>query len=84
MKDKAEPHTEISVMNTCILKSTDIDALTFGEAFGYYRQCLGLDSIFQWKDTEYTTLILEEIIIQVVDLVKVDDNPKETEVSQIR
>ena len=82
--DEAELRTEISAMNTCTLKSTDTDALTFSEAFGYYRQCLGYDSSFQWKGTEYATLILEEVIIKVADSVKVDDKPKETEVSQIR
>ena len=81
---KAELQMEISAINTCTLKSTDTDALKFGEAFGYYRQCLGSDSSFQWKGTEYTTLISEEVIIQVADSVKVDDKPKETEVSQIR
>ena len=82
--EKPELQTEISAMNTCTLESVDTDALMFGEAFGYYRQCLGYDSSFQWKGTEYTTLISEEVIIQVADSVKVDDKPKETEVSQIR
>ena len=82
--DEAELQTEISAMKTCTLESTDTDALTFSKAFGYYRQCLGTDSSFQWKSTEYTTLISEEVIIQVVDSVKVDDKPEEGEVSQIR
>ena len=82
--EKTELQTEISVMNTCTLESIDTDALTFGEAFGYYRQCLGPDSSFQWKGIEYTTLISEEVIIQLADSVKVDDKPEETEVSQIR
>ena len=74
--DEAGLQTEISAMNTCTLESTDTDALTFGEAFGYYRQCLGPDSSFQWKGTEYTTLISEEVIIQFADSVKVDDYMK--------
>tara|TARA_B100001964_G_C14120739_1_gene548191 strand:+ start:547 stop:978 length:432 start_codon:yes stop_codon:yes gene_type:complete len=82
--DEAGLQTEISAMNTCTLESTDTDALTFGEAFGYYRQCLGPDSSFQWKGIEYTTLISEEVIIQLADSVKVDDIYEETEVSQIR
>ena len=82
--EKTELQTEISVMNTCTLESIDTDALTFGEAFGYYRQCLGADSSFQWKDMEYTTLLSEEIIIQVADSVKVNGNSKETVVSQIQ
>ena len=82
--DESELHTEISAMNTCTMEPTDTDALTFSEAFGYYRQCLGSNSSFQWKDAEYTTIISEEVIIQVADSVKVDDKPEETEVSQIR
>ena len=82
--DKAELHTEISAMNTCTLELADTDVLTFSEAFGYYRQCLGSDSSFQWNGIEYSTLFSEEVIIQVADSVKVDDKPEETEVSQIR
>ena len=82
--DEAELHTEISAMNTCTLELTDSDALTFSEAFGYYRQCLGSDSNFQWNGIKYTTLLSEEVIIQVADSVKVDNKPEETEVSQIR
>ena len=82
--DEARLQTEISAINTCTLESTDTDALTFGEAFGYYRQCRGYDSNFQWKGTEYTTLITKEVIIQLADSIKVDDKPEETEVSQIR
>ena len=82
--DEAGLQTEISAMNTCTLESTDTDALTFGEAFRYYRQCLRPDNSFQWKGAEYTTLISEEVIIQLADSVKVDDIYEETEVSQIR
>ena len=82
--DQTELRKEISTMNICTLEATDTNALTFDEAFGYYRKCLGPNSSFQWKGTEYTTLISEEVIIQVVDSVKVDDKPEEGEVSQIR
>ena len=78
--DEAALHTEISAMNTCTMEPTDTDALTFSEAFGYYRQCLGSNSSFQWKDAEYTTIISEEVIIQVAGSVKVDYKPGETEV----
>ena len=71
-------------MNTCTLKSTDTDGLTFGEAFGYYRQCLGADSSFQWKDMEYTTLFSDEMIIQVADSVGVDEKSEGADISQIR
>ena len=81
--DEAELQIEISTINTCTLKSSDTDALAFGEAFGYYRKCLGSDNSFQWKGTEYTTLILQEVIIHVVDSVKINDSLEEAEFSQI-
>ena len=82
--NKSELQTEISAINTCNLESIATDALTFSEAFGYYRQCQGDDSSFQWKGMEYTTLLSEELIIQVADSVKVSGNAEEAEVSQIR
>jgi hypothetical protein len=82
--EKPELQTEISALNTCTLESVDTDALMFGEAFGYYRQCLGADSSFQWKDMEYTTLFSDEMIIQVADSVGVDEKPEGADISQIR
>ena len=82
--EKPELQTEISAMNTCTLESVDTDALIFSEAFGYYRQCLGADSSFQWKDMEYTTLFSDEMIIQVADSVGVDEKPEGADISQIR
>ena len=82
--EKTELQTEISVMNTCTLESVDTDALMFGEVFGYYRQCLGADSSFHWKDMEYTTLFSDEMIIQVADSVGVDEKPEGADISQIR
>ena len=82
--NEAELQTEISAINTCNLESIATDALTFSEAFGYYRQCQGDDSSFPWKGMEYTTLLSKELIIQVADSVKVSGNAEETEVSQIR
>ena len=82
--NEAELQTEISAINTCNLESIATDALTFSEAFGYYRQCQGDDSSFQWKGMEYTTLLSKELIIQVADSVKVSGNSQEEAVSQIR
>ena len=82
--NKPELQTEISVMNTCTLESIATDALTFNEAFGYYRQCRGDDSSFQWKGMEYTTLLSKEVIIHMADSVKAKSNSEEAEVSQIR
>ena len=80
--DETNLHSEISSMNTCTLKSIDTDALNFGEAFGYYRKCLGSDSSFYWDGNEYTTHVSEEVIIQLADSIKVEDNSKEPEISQ--
>ena len=82
--EEPELQTEISAMNTCTLESVDTDALMFGEAFGYYRQCLGADSSFQWKGMEYTTLLSDEMIIQIADSVSVDEKPEGADISQIR
>ena len=79
-----ELQSEISIMNTCTLESIATDALTFNEAFGYYRQCRGDDSSFQWKGMEYTTLLSKEVIIHMADSVKAKSNSEEAEVSQIR
>ena len=82
--EEPELQTEIYAMNTCTLESINTDVLTFGEAFGYYRQCLGADSSFQWKSMEYTTLLSDEMIIQVADSVGVDEKPEGVDISQIR
>ena len=83
-KNELLNEVEFSSMNSCKLGKMDTDLLSFSEAFGYFRQCLGSDSSFQWKGSEYTTTLLEEVIIQMADSVKVDDKPEETEISQIR
>jgi len=75
---------ELSPMNSCKLSGMDTDFLSFSEAFGYYHQCLGSDSSFQWKGSEYTTVLLEEVIIQMADSVQVDENSIDIEISQIR
>ena len=82
--EKPELQNEISSKNTCTLESINTDALTFSGAFGYYRQCLGANSSFQWKGMEYTTLLSDEMIIQVVDSVSIDEKPKGADISQIR
>ena len=81
--EEPELQTEISDMNTCTLKSIDTDALKFDDAFGYYRQCLGADSSFQWKGMEYTTLLSDEMIIQVADSVSVDEKSEGEDISKI-
>ena len=75
---------EFPSINSCKLGKMDTDLLSFSEAFGYFRKCLGSDSSFQWKGSEYTTILLEEVIIQMADSVQVDENSIDTEISQIR
>ena len=82
--DAVELEIELSSMNSCVLEKMDTDLLSFSEAFGYFRQCLGSDSSFQWKGSGYTTLLSEEVIINVADSVLVEEKSKDTEISQVR
>ena len=82
--NEAESGFDYSVMNFCALDLFDTDVLNFSEAFGYYRQCLGADSSFQWKGADYTTILAEEVIIQAADSVIVDSSGKENDVSESR
>ncbi len=81
--DAVELEIELSSMNSCVLEKMDTDLLSFSEAFGYFRQCLGSDSRFQWKGLGYTTLLSEEVIINVADSVLVEEKSKDTEIAQI-
>ena len=82
--NEAESEFNYSDVNSCAPDLFDTDVLNFSEAFGYYRQCLGADSSFQWQGADYTTILAEEVIIQVADSVKVDSGGKENEVSETR
>ena len=62
----------LSSINSCKSEKIDADLLSFSEVFGYFRQCLGSDSSFQWKGSEYTTILLEEVIIQMTEAVQGD------------
>ena len=81
--DPVELEIELSSMNSCVLEKMATDLLSFSEAFGYFRLCLGSDSSFQWKGSGYTTLLSEEVIINVADSVLVEEKSKDTEISQI-
>ena len=81
--DAVELEIELSSMNSCVLEKMDTYLLSFSEAFGYFRLCLGSDSSFQWKGLGYTTLLSEEVIINVADSVLVEEKSKDTEISQI-
>ena len=74
-----------SAAGTCLLNPIKTDVFTFGDAFKYYRQCLGSDSSFHWKGSTYTTLLSEEVSIQVADSVHVkEETAKNNEVSETR
>ena len=77
--------TDSTIEEVCTLKNNETDAFTFGDAFEHYRQCLGSDSSFQWKENTYTTILAEEVIIQLADSMKVKENTKDkNEVSDLR
>ena len=74
-----------AIEDACTLTSIETDAFTFGDAFEHYRQCLGSDSSFQWKENTYTTILAEEVIIQLADSVQVKEGAKgKNEVSDLR
>ena len=83
--DASVLETDSAIEEVCTLNANETDALTFGDAFLYYRECLGSDSSFQWKDGSYTTILAEEVIIQLADSVQVNEkNKKNSEVSDLR
>ena len=73
-----------SDISICSLKPIETDVFTFGEAFQYYRKCRGSDSSFHWKGSIYTTILSEEIIIQVADSVHVRKKTNNNQVSEIQ
>ena len=76
--------SEILEIETCSLKPIETDVFRFGDAFRYYRQCLGSDSSFQWKGHAYTTFLSEELIIEVADSVQVkEETENKSELSEI-
>ena len=83
--DASALETDSAIEEVCTLESIETDALTFSDAFQYYRECLGSASSFQWKDGSYTTVLAEEVIIQLADSVQVKEKTKNnSEVSDIR
>ena len=83
--DASVLETDSAIEKVCILESIETDAFTFSDAFQYYRECLGSDSSFQWKDGSYTTVLAEEVIIQLADSVQVTERTKNNrEISNLR
>ena len=77
--------TDSAIEEVCTLNTNETDALTFGDAFQYYRECLDSDSSFQWKDGSYTTILAEDVIIQLADSVQVKEKTENnSEVSDVR
>ena len=77
--------TDSTIKEVCTLMTKETDALAFADAFQYYRECLGSDSNFQWKDGSYTTIIAEDVIIQLADSVQVKEKTENnSEVSDVR
>ena len=82
--DNGTQKSDILAVKVCSFNFIETDVFTFGDAFQYYRQCLGPDSSFQWKGSTYTTILSEEIIIQVVDSMQVKkETEKNSQVSEI-
>jgi len=74
-----------AIEEVCTLNTNETDALTFGDAFQYYRECLDSDSTFQWKNGLYTTILAEDVIIELADSVQVKEKTENnSEVSDIR
>ncbi len=83
--DASVLETDSAIEEVCTLNANETDVLTFGDAFEYYRECLGANSSFQWKDGSYTTILAEEVIIQLADSVQVKEKTKNnSEVSNLR
>ena len=83
--DASALETDSAIEEVCTLSTNETDAFTFSDAFQYYRECLDSDSTFQWKDGSYTTVLAEEVIIQLADSVQVTEKTKNnSEVSDIR
>ena len=63
---------------SCSFEPGETDVLTFGNAFKYYRQCLGSKSDFKWRGNVYTTILSNEQIIEMADSIHI----KETEATE--
>ncbi len=73
-----------ALMDLCEMSEEDSNQLSFSEAFGYFRNCLGADSSFQWKGNLYTTLLESEVVLPIADTLKVEEDEGSTEITIIR
>ena len=83
-EDESAIESNDSEIEACVLISTKTEALTFGDAFQYYRQCLGPNGNFQWKGKTYTTLLAKEVIIQIADSSQVKEGTDNNDISETR
>ena len=83
--DASALETDSAYEEVCTLSTNETDVLSFGDAFQYYRECLDSDGTFQWKDGSYTTVLAEDVIIQLADSVQVKEKTENnSEVSDVR
>ena len=83
--DASAIETDSAIEGVCTLSTNETDVLSFGDAFQYYRECLDSDGTFQWKDGSYTTVLAEDVIIQLADSVQVKEKTENnSEVSDVR
>ena len=73
-----------ALIDRCEISEEDSNQLSFSEAFGYFRNCLGADSSFQWKGNLYTTLLESEVVLPIADTLKVEEDEGSTEITIIR
>ena len=78
------PVDKVSMMNSCGMSEMGTNQLSFSEAFGYFRNCLGADSSFQWQGNIYTTLLESEVVIPLADTQNVEEEGQSTEITIIR
>ena len=83
--DASALETDSAIEKVCTLRANETDAFIFGDAFQFYRKCLGADSTFRWKDGSYTTILAEDVIIQLADSMQVKEKTKDNkEISDLR
>ena len=83
--DASALEIDSAIKEVCTLMTKETDALAFADAFQYYRECLGSDSTFQWKDGSYTTVLAEEVISQLADSVQVTERTQnDREITNLR
>ena len=64
----------------CHFDDTETDKWEFSEAFKYYRNCNGENSVFNWNDKAYSTLMKSDIEedILLTDEKEVNEDKKST------